>query len=132
MVCPCLCLISSSVSFLCVMFTSNGFPCLFYHQVACLCYSVSPHVHIFVQAVCLCEAGWEGENCVSLSPHVHIFVQVVVSVRLGRRQPSVLVSVSTCQSLCAGGCLCETGWDGENCVSLRLHTSTSFCRWSSL
>ena len=130
--CLCLCLISSSVSFLCLMFTSNGFPCLFYHQVACLCYSMSPHVHVFVQVVCLCEAGWEGENCLCQSPHVHVFVQVVVSVRQAGKEKTVSVCVSTCPRLFAGGCLCETGWEGENYVSLCLHMSTSLCRWLSL
>ena len=50
--------------------------------------------------------------------------------RHGRRKLSAYVS--TCPRLCAGGCLCETGMEGENCVSLCLHMSTSLCRWLSM
>ena len=79
----------------------------------CLCQSVSPHVHVFVQVVVYVrqaeKAGWEGDNCLcqSVSPHVHVFVQVVVSVRQAGKETTV-------------------------CVSLCLHMSTSLCRWLSM
>ena len=38
------------------------------------------------------KAGWEGDNCLcqSVSPHVHVFVQVVVSVRQAGKETTVL------------------------------------------
>ena len=97
---------------------------------------------------CLCEAGKETTVCVGLclhmstslcrwlslwdrlgrrkrcqsaSPHVHVFLQVVVSVRQAGKEKTMSVCVSTCPRLCAGGCLCETVWEGENCQSMSPH-----------
>ena len=54
-----------------------------------LCLSTCPRL---CAGGCLCEAGWEGDNCLcqSVSPHVHVFVQVVVSVRQAGKETTAL------------------------------------------